>query len=77
MVKYVLATDYDEECFDCDGIGDYVRTSTNYIEMNTKKEVFAYLKKNIYYEDRKTKPKLNSIKKYCKTFGFRLYKREV
>ena len=77
MMKYVLATDYDEECFDYDGIGDYVRTSTNYIEMNTKKELLAYLKKNIYYDDRKTKPKLNSIEKYCKTFGFCLYKREV
>ena len=76
-MKYVLATDYDEECFDYDGVGDYVRTSTNYIETDTKEELLAYLKRNIFYEDRKTKPKLDTVEGYCKEFGFRLYKQEV
>ena len=44
--------------------------------MGTKKEILAYLKKNIYYEDRKTKPNFSSIKKYCDAFGFRIYKIE-
>ena len=75
-MKYILAQDYDEECFDYDGFGDYIKTSTSYTKMGTKKELLAYLKKNIYYEDRKTKPNFSSIKKYCDAFGFRIYKIE-
>ena len=32
MSKYVLAMDYDEEDFDYDGGGEYIRKSTNYMQ---------------------------------------------
>tara|TARA_B100001250_G_scaffold413784_1_gene449089 strand:- start:3566 stop:3829 length:264 start_codon:yes stop_codon:yes gene_type:complete len=82
-VKYILATDYDEEGFDADGAGDYFYTATNYREHETKEEILTSLQKNICYDDygrykhKKKKPNFSSIEEYCKEFGFRLYKREV
>ena len=44
-VKYILATDYDEEGFDADGAGDYFYTATNYREHETKEEILTSLQK--------------------------------
>ena len=35
-MKYILAQDYDEECFDY-GFGDYIKTSTSYTKMAKKR----------------------------------------
>ena len=73
--KYVLKSYVDEEEFDADGIGDYIRVVERYQSFNTKEEVLSYLQKNIWYDDRKTKPNFKTLKEYCDTFDFELYER--
>ena len=83
MRKYIIASEYDEEDFDYDGVGDYMYTATNYREHETKEEVLTYLQKNICYDDfgryihKKKKPNFSSIEEYCKEFDFRLYERVI
>ena len=73
--KYVLKSYVDEEGFDADGIGDYIRVVERYQSFNSKEEVLSYLQKNIWYDDRESKPNFSTIKEYCQTFDFELYER--
>ena len=73
--KYVLKSYVDEEGFDADGIGDYIRVVERYQRFNTKEEILSYLQKNIWYDDRESKPNFSTIKEYCQTFDFELYER--
>ena len=76
--KYILAMDYDEEDFDYDGGGEFIRTSTNYMEFDSEQDAFIYLNKNIYYNDSdKQKPNFASVAKYCEEFKFRFYERRI
>ena len=85
MSKYVLAMDYDEEGFDYDGGGEFIRTSTYYMEFDSEKDALAYLNENIYYNDSiltahkynvtSPKPNYDTVDKYCKEFQFRFYER--
>ena len=60
--KYVLKSYVDEEGFDADGIGDYFRVVERYQSFNTKEEILSYLQKNIWYDDRESKPNFFSIR---------------
>ena len=73
--KYILKSYVDEEGFDADGIGDYIRVVERYQSFNTKEEILSYLQKNIWYDDRESKPNFSTIKEYCQTFDFELYER--
>ena len=73
--KYILKSYVDEEGFDADGIGDYIRVVERYQSFNSKEEVLSYLQKNIWYDDRESKPNFSTIKEYCQTFDFELYER--
>ena len=73
--KYILKSYVDEEVFDADGIGDYIRVVERYQSFNTKEEILSYLQKNIWYDDRESKPNFSTIKEYCQTFDFELYER--
>ena len=73
--KYILKSYVDEEGFDADGIGDYFRVVERYQSFNTKEEILSYLQKNIWYDDRESKPNFSTIKEYCQTFDFELYER--
>ena len=73
--KYVLKSYVDEEGFDADGIGDYIRVVERYQSFNTKEEILSYLQINIWYDDRESKPNFSTIKEYCQTFDFELYER--
>ena len=73
--KYILKSYVDEEGFDADGIGDYIRVVERYQSFNTREEILSYLQKNIWYDDRKSKPNFSTIKEYCQTFDFELYER--
>ena len=73
--KYVLKSYVDEEGFDADGIGDYIRVVERYQSFNTKEEILSYLQENIWYDDRESKPNFSTIKEYCQTFDFELYER--
>ena len=73
--KYILKSYVDEEGFDADGIGDYIRIVERYQSFNTREEVLSYLQKNIWYDDRESKPNFSTIKEYCQTFDFELYER--
>ena len=48
--KYILKSYVDEEGFDADGIGDYIRVVERYQSFNTKEEILSYLQKNIWYD---------------------------
>ena len=41
--KYILKSYVDEEGFDADGIGDYIRVVERYQSFNTKEEILSYL----------------------------------
>ena len=73
--KYILKSYVDEEGFDADGIGDYIRVVERYQSFNTREEILSYLQKNIWYDDRESKPNFSTIKEYCQTFDFELYER--
>ena len=73
--KYILKSYVDEEGFDADGIGDYIRIVERYQSFNTREEILSYLQKNIWYDDRESKPNFSTIKEYCQTFDFELYER--
>ena len=73
--KYILKSYVDEEGFDADGIGDYIRVVERYQSFNTKEEILSYLQKNIWYDDIESKPNFSTIKEYCQTFDFELYER--
>ena len=73
--KYILKSYVDEEGFDADGIGDYFRVVERYQSFNTKEEILSYLQKNIWYDDRESKPNFSTIKEYCQTYDFELYER--
>ena len=73
--KYILKSYVDEEGFDADGIGDYIRIVERYQSFNTREEILTYLQKNIWYDDRESKPNFSTIKEYCQTFDFELYER--
>ena len=73
--KYILKSYVDEVGFDADGIGDYIRVVERYQSFNTKEEILSYLQKNIWYDDRESKPNFSTIKEYCQTFDFELYER--
>ena len=73
--KYILKSYVDEEGFDADGIGDHIRVVERYQSFNTKEEILSYLQKNIWYDDRESKPNFSTIKEYCQTFDFELYER--
>ena len=73
--KYILKSYVDEEGFDADGIGDYFRVVERYQSFNTREEILSYLQKNIWYDDRESKPNFSTIKEYCQTFDFELYER--
>ena len=76
MSKYILAMDYDEEDFDYDGGGEFIRKSTNYMQFDSEKDALAYLNKNIYYNDSTLpKPNYDTEDKYCKEFQVRFYER--
>ena len=72
--KYILKTQYDEEGFDYDGIGDYIYTANNYREFHSLENMLESLKKNIRYEN-KMKPKLDTLEEFCQEFGFEVYER--
>ena len=73
--KYILKSYVDEEGFDADGRGDYIRVVERYQSFNTREEILSYLQKNIWYDDRESKPNFSTIKEYCQTFDFELYER--
>ena len=73
--KYILKSYVDEEGFDADAIGDYIRVVERYQSFNTREEILSYLQKNIWYDDRESKPNFSTIKEYCQTFDFELYER--
>ena len=73
--KYILKSYVDVEWVDEDGIGDYIRVVERYQSFNTKEEILSYLQKNIWYDDRESKPNFSTIKEYCQTFDFELYER--
>ena len=73
--KYILKSYVEEEGFDAAGIGDYIRVVERYQSFNTKEEILSYLQKNIWYDDRESKPNFSTIKAYCQTFDFELYER--
>ena len=73
--KYILKSYVDDEGFDADGIGDYIRIVERYQSFNTREEILSYLQKNIWYDDRESKPNFSTIKEYCQTFDFELYER--
>jgi hypothetical protein len=72
--KYILKTQYDEEGFDYDGIGDYIYTANSYREFHSLENMLESLKKNIRYEN-KMKPKLDTLEEFCKEFDFEVYER--
>ena len=74
-LKYILKSYVDEEGFDADGIGDYTYVAERYQSFDSKEKILSYLQKNIWYDDRKTKPNFNTIKEYCDTFEFELFER--
>ena len=73
--KYILKSYVDKEGFDADGIGAYIRVVERYQSFNTREEILSYLQKNIWYDDRESKPNFSTIKEYCQTFDFELYER--
>ena len=73
--KYILKSYVDEEGFDADGIGDHIRVVERYQSFNTKEEILSYLQKNIWYDDRESKPNFSTIKEYFRAFDFELYER--
>ena len=74
-LKYVLKSYVDEEEFDAEGIGDYIRVVERYQSFTSKDEVLSYLQKNMWYEDRESKPNFSTIKEYCRAFDFELFER--
>ena len=73
--KYILKSYVDKEGFDADGIGDYTYVEETYQSFNTKEEILSYLQKNIWYDDRESKPNFSTIKEYFRAFDFELYER--
>ena len=74
-LKYILKSYVDREGFDANGIGDYTYVAEEYQSFDSKEEILSYLQKNIWYDDRKTKPNFKTLKEYCDTFDFELYER--
>lgn len=75
--QVILKSYVDEEGFDADGIGDYSYIAERYQSFNSLEEVLLYLKKNIWHDDRRTKPNFTTIKEYCDAFQFEIYERKV
>jgi hypothetical protein len=75
--QVILKSYVDEEGFDADGIGDYSYIAERYQSFNSLEEVLLYLKKNIYNDNRRTKPNFTTIKEYCDAFQFEIYERKV
>jgi len=74
--RYILKSYVDEEGFDAEDTSDdrnYV--AERYQSFDSKEEILSYLQKNIWYDDRETKPNFNTIKEYCDTFEFELFER--
>tara|TARA_B100000900_G_scaffold256186_2_gene218312 strand:- start:466 stop:720 length:255 start_codon:yes stop_codon:yes gene_type:complete len=74
-LKYVLKSYVDKEGFDVNGIGDYTYVEEQYQSFDSKEEILLYLQKNIWYENRETKPNFKTLKEYCDMFDFELYER--
>ena len=73
--KYILKSYVDKEGFDADGIGDYTYVGEEYQSFYSKEEILSYLQKNIWYDDRESKPNFSTIKEYCDKFDFELFER--